>query len=329
MSNPLAATGTWSIVTFTDSEADLAEVAELRPQFSGMRFVAIVPHPMAAPADLAVLVDQDSRLATQLGVRTTRSFVVDGRGTVCHHWDGVPEHEAVAVYAARPPMPSGAPVWLFPVLATIVLLAGIFAWTTTHAPATALDLASIPPAPVLAAAQEAAPVEAEPEAEAPVEAAAADAGAPEAEGEGSPNPAAKPGKGPRNVVAGWTVFPKAQATTIASDNAGSFTLKAVPDQMAVACRPPAPLSGKTTVSAEWNVTGVTGKAARLKYKQLDAAGKPIRDASGWTVIARGKGTAGWVPATATITPTTGAASGMFCLEVDAGAGSAQVRNTQL
>ncbi|GDX82317.1 hypothetical protein LBMAG42_41280 [Deltaproteobacteria bacterium] len=326
MSNPLAATGTWSIVTFTESEADLAEVAELRPQFSGMRFVAIVPHPMAAPADLAVLVDQDSRLATQLGVRTTRSFVVDGRGTVCHHWDGVPEHEAVAVYAARPPMPSGAPVWLFPVLATIVLLAGIFAWTTTHAPAAALDLASIPPAPVVAASAEAAPVEAA-EAEAPVAEPAGDVEAPEAAGADAA-PAGKPGKGPRNIIGGWTVFPKAQAASIASDNAGSFTLKAVPDQMAVACRAPAPLTGKTTVSAEWNVAGVTGKAARLKYKQMDAAGKPIKDASGWTVVARGKATAGWAPATAAITPTAGAVSGVLCVEVDAGAGSVQVRNTR-
>ncbi len=318
MSNPLAVTGTWSIVTFTESEADLAEVAELRPQFSGMRFVAIVPRPMATPPDLAVLVDQDSRLATQLGVRTTRSFVVDGRGTVCHHWDGVPEHEAVAVYAARPPMPSGAPVWLFPVLATIVLLAGIFAWTTTHAPTAALDLASIPPAPVIAATAEPTPVEGAAAAEAPSEA-AADAG---------DASAAKPGRGPRNVIGGWKVIPKEQAATIASDDAGTFTLNAVPTQMAVACRPAAPLTGKTTVSAEWNVTGVTGKSARLKYRQMDASGKPIRDRSAWTVLARGNSTAGWTPATATITPAATAATGLLCIEVDAGAGTVSVRNTK-
>ena len=314
MSILLAATGTWSIVTFTDNPTDLAQLADLRPQFSGMRFVAVVPVPMDAPADLAVLVDSGSRLATQLGVRGTRSFVLDGRGTVCHQWDGVPEHEAVAVFAARPPLPSGAPAWLFPVLATIVLLAGIGAWMGTHCPAPAVELAS--PPPVVQAAPPA-PVEAAVEA-APAEAApAADL-----------TPAGRPRRGPPNLIGDWTVQPKGEAASVASDDGTTFSLSALAARGVSACRPPVPLTGPLTVGAEWNVSGVSGKAAILVFKQSDATGKVVKGPAGRTVVSRGKDSLGWKAATAEVTPTAGASHGSLCVEIDAGAGKVQVRKPQ-
>ena len=314
MSILLAATGTWSIVTFTDNPTDLAQLADLRPQFSGMRFVAVVPVPMDAPADLAVLVDSGSRLATQLGVRGTRSFVLDGRGTVCHQWDGVPEHEAVAVFAARPPLPSGAPAWLFPVLATIVLLAGIGAWMGTHCPAPAVELASpppvvqaAPPAPVEAAV-EAAPAEAAPAAEL--------------------TPAGRPRRGPPNLIGDWTVQPKGEAASVASDDGTTFSLSALAARGVSACRPPVPLTGPLKVSAEWNVSGVSGKAARMVFKQLDAAGKPLGGATGRAVVSRGKESGGWKAVSADVSPGAGATRGSLCIEMDAGAGNVQVRKPQ-
>lgn len=310
MSTPFAATGTWSIVTFTDNAADLAQLADLRPQFSGMRFVAVVPVPMDAQSDVVVLVDCGARLATQLGVRTTRSFVVDGRGTVCHQWDGVPEHEAVAVFAARPPLPSGAPAWLFPVLATIVLLAGIGAWMSTHAPPPVVTLASPPPAVVVAAAP------------APAEAVVEEAPAAEL------SPAGRPRRGPPNLIGDWTVQPKGEAASVASDDGTTFSLSALAARGVSGCRPLVPLAGPLKVSAEWNVSGVSGKAAMLVVKQSDGTGKVVKGPAGRTVVSRGKDSGGWKAVTAEVTPTAGASHGSLCIEMDAGAGKVQVRKPQ-
>lgn len=319
MSEALPAT--WSIVTFTEDEAALAALAALQPRFARIRFVAVVPTPMIAPGEVSVLVDQDGSLARALGVTETRTFVVDGRGTVAHSWADVPEPEAVAVYSARPPLPSGAPAWLFPVLAAAVLIAGIAAWASTRPPAAA-DLASIPPAPVVAAAP-AEPVE--PAAEAAPADPAEDGADDAEEADASAKPGRK-GKGPANLIGGWQVVPRDRAAAVASLSGAELTLKATADKQVVACREPVALTGSTHFSVDWKVSGITGKPARIMIKQLGSDKKPIRDAAARALLGRAKATKGWATLEADVKPAGGAVTGRMCLELDPGEGSVTVRN---
>lgn len=333
MSIPTPAT--WSIVTFTADEAALAELAGLQPRFVGLRFVAVVPSPMVAPSGVTVLVDQDGRLASSLGVDGTVTYVLDGRGTIAHSWPGVPEHEAITVYSARPPLPSGAPMWLFPVLAAAVLIVGIVAWASTRQPTT-VDLASIPPAPAVTAAP--APV-AEPAAgeevaaaEAPAEGAEAGAEAePEADAPDAAGPAAPGGPGKRvrvakNVIGGWQITPRDEAASLGSVSGDVFTLKASATKPTLACRDAVDLKGTLTFSADLKVDGVTGKPARLSIRELGADKRPIKDAAAHAILGRAKGTAGWKSYSVDVKPAAGAVSARVCLDLEAGKGSASVRN---
>ena len=329
MSELSHAPGSWSLVTFTGEESALAELAGLRPRFSGMRFVAVVPALMVAPADIAVLVDTDSRLATQLGIRDTTSWMVDGRGTVAHRWEGVPEAEAVAVYAARSPMPSGAPAWLFPVLAAAVLIVGIGAWASTRpaeVPAPPLAVAAAPaPAPTPAPAP---PVEEATPGDAAGGEATADA---EATPEAGP-PGGAPGKKgkwtPPGRIGDWQITPKEQAAQGSLDG-DVLTLKSSPDKAISACHAPVPLSGLKKVAGEWKLAGVSGKGAKLSVREIGADSKPVKDKDAWTVAARGKGTVDWKAFSTDVPVAAGATQARVCLELDAGGGSVSVRKLGL
>lgn len=315
--------GAWTLVTFTDSAAHVAELAELRDRHPSFRAVAVVPVSVEAPAGVAVLVDVGGALAASLGIRGTHTWIVDGRGTCTHGWAGLPEGEAVAVFAARSPLPSGAPPWLFPVLAAAVVLGGIAAWAWTHAP-------QAPVAAVLPAVTPAAPVEAAP---APDAGEAADAMDDEEgdEAEGKVGKAGKAGKAPKggkareNKLGGWTVAPREKARQVAKLSGADLTIEALADQTVTACHDPEPLSGATRVEAEWKLDGVAAKGARAFVRQRDAAGKPIKEPAARTVLGRGGGTAAWATIGADITPLAGAATYTYCVDLEKGTGSATLR----
>lgn len=317
--------GSWTLVTFTDSDTVVGELAALHSRFGGIRCVAVVPAPLAAPPGVAVVVDQDGALAASLGVTASRTFILDGRGTVTHAWSGLPETEAVAVFSARSPLPSGAPAWLFPVLAAGVLVAGIGAWAWSRAPE-----APVVAAPPVAAAPpvEAAATEVAPPAAGEAAAPGADdeaAMAPEADGPAAPAPGGKKG-GRKNVFGEWTVAPRPRAAEIASLQGNMLVLKALADGPVTACTEPKPLAGGATISAEWKLDGVAAKGAKFMARQVDSAGKGIKDPAARVALGRGGGTAGWAPVSATLAPVAGAADYVVCVDIVAGAGSVSVRN---
>lgn len=317
--------GTWTLVTFTDSDTAVGELAALHSRFGGIRCVAVVPAPLVAPPGVAVVVDQDGALAASLGVTGARTFILDGRGTVTHGWSGLPEAEAVAVFSARSPMPSGAPPWLFPVLAAGVLVAGIGAWAWSRAPE-----APVVAAPPVAVAPPAAAPAAEVAPPAEGEVAAAPGGdegavAPDADGPGARAPGGKKG-GRKNVFGEWTVVPRPRADEIASLQGTTLVLKALADAPVTACTAPKPLAGGATVSAEWKLDGVAAKGAKFMARQVDAAGKGIKDPAARAALGRGGGTAGWAPVSATLAPVGGATDYVVCVDIVAGSGSVSVRN---
>ncbi|MSQ02181.1 MAG: hypothetical protein EXR71_09865 [Myxococcales bacterium] len=307
--------GTWSLITFTADGAAIAALGELHARHPTFRYVAIVPTAMDAPPGVALLVDVGGRLATALGVHTTYSYVVDGRGTISHQWHGVPEAEAVAVYAERPAMPSGAPPWLFPVLAALVLIAGIGAWAATRTPNT-----PVPPALITPIAD----VTVSPPADA-VDDGEDDAGDEEAA------PAAAGGGKRRvrgNKVGEWAIRPPKAAAESATLDGDTLILSASAEATRSACKGPMELTGPVTVEAEWKLDGISGGVAKLVARQADANGKVIRGPTGRSMVARGKGTGQWKAVTATVTPADGAAKLFVCLELDKGAGSASIRGVR-
>ena len=304
--------GTWSLVTFTSDAAAIAALGELQSRHPSFRYVAIVPIALDAPTGVAVLVDVGGRLADAVGVRTTHTFVVDGRGTISHQWHGVPEAEAVAVYAERPAMPSGAPAWLFPVLAAAVLIVGIGAWAGTRTPSTPAPPALVKP--IVEATGDVAEGDgeeaAEDEAEAPAGAAGGKRGA----------------RG--NKVGDWAIRPPKAAAESATLDGDTLILSASADAVRSACKGPIELTGPVTVEAEWKLDGIAGGVAKLVARQADANGKVIRGPTGRSMVARGKGTGQWKAVTAEVTPADGAAKLFVCLELDKGAGSASIRGVR-
>ncbi len=314
---PLPSTpGTWSLVTFTSDAAAIAALGELQSRHPTFRYVAIVPTAIDAPTGVVVLVDVGGRLADQLAVRTTHTYVVDGRGTISHQWHGVPEAEAVAVYSERPAMPSGAPSWLFPVLAAAVLMVGIGAWATTRTPSTHAPPALIKPIAEAAGAPAA-----------DVDEGGDEDGEDEAGGPPGGNGAGKRG-GRGNKVGDWVIRPPKAAAESATLDGDTLILTASADATRSACKGPIELTGPTTVEAEWKLDGITGGVAKLVARQADANGKAIRGPTGRAMVARGKGTGQWKAVTATVTPGDGAGKLFVCLELDKGAGTASIRGVR-
>lgn len=309
MSVWLPATGAWSVVLFTDDDARLQELAALRPHLTGVRFVAVSPRAMDAPPDVALLIDQDARLATSFGVRGTRAFMIDGRGAVRNAWDGVPAREALAGWAARPAVTVDAPPGLYALLGTVVVLAAMGLWASRPGPSVEqVSTAAAAPAQVVQAAANG--TSAAPSPEAPPAAAGT-----------------APKRGPANVFGDWIVVPRERAPQLAAlDGAGVLTVRADAEHEVTACRSFVQVAGPLSLSAEWSVEGISGRPAILKYRQFDAAGQPVKSAAALTIVARSKGTGGWAPAAATVTPVGKGTQGRLCVDLAAGAGTVQVRN---
>lgn len=328
------AAGTWSFVAYTSNPEALTALEELQGRFPTLRFMAVVPEMVTVPEGLTQLTDRGGRLASSMGIAggATRTYAIDGRGTVCHHWDGVPEAEAVHVFADRPAMPSGAPAWLFPVLAAAVLVAGIVTWGMTRPAPTTVDLSTVPPAPAVAAAPVAAPV--------PPVAATPEAAAPEAEEgalpedalggaeegtapQGAPITPAKGKKGAATVD-GWQILPRDAGSAHVSAADGVLRLNAMPAADLLACREPVALTALTAVAAGWKLSGVEGKpGARLTVRMLDAAGKPVKGSN--VVVGRARGTLDWTPLATKVTAAEGAVEGRICLELSKGSGTVELR----
>ena len=209
-------------------------------------------------------------------------------------------------------MPSGAPAWLFPVLAAAVLIVGIGAWAGTRTPSTPAPPALVKP--IVEATGDVAEDDgeeaAEDEAEAPAGAAGGKRGA----------------RG--NKVGDWAIRPPKAAAESATLDGDTLILSASADAVRSACKGPIELTGPVTVEAEWKLDGIAGGVAKLVARQADANGKVIRGPTGRSMVARGKGTGQWKAVTAEVTPADGAAKLFVCLELDKGAGSASIRGVR-
>lgn len=314
----------WTLVTFTSSEAVVGEVAALQTRVSAVRCAVVVPAALAAPPGVLVVVDQDGALAAELGAGEGASFILDARGTVTHGWGEVPEVEALQVFAARPARPSGAPPWLFPVLAAVVVVAGAGAWAWSRAPEGGLVAAPAPVAPPAAEASVAAP--SAPEAAVAPAADGEAAAAPEAPEAGAAQPDKKGGRRRPNEFGQWTVAPRDQAASVARLDGEVLTLQAVAGDTITACTAPRPLSGPLTVGVDWKLEGVGAKGARVLARQNDASGKAIKDPAARTALARGGGSLDWQTISATVQPLATASTVTVCAELLPGAGTLSVRN---
>jgi hypothetical protein len=324
MVDPLREAGVWTLAVFTDDPgvvSSLEDLVDRRPQ---VRAVAVVPGALPAPAAVLVLVDEGERLASALGFRNGTSVMLDARGTVTQRWSGLPEVEAVDLYARRPAYPSAVPPWLFPVLAAAVLAVFGASWIWTRQPAVPAAPAAVAlSAPATTAASAPAAEVDEAGAETPAAADVEDGAEEPSSGPGKP---ANKGRRAPNQIAGWVIAPRPKAATIAREEGGGLTLAALPDERVTACRAAVPLSGPLTFSAEWKLTGFTDKPVRAAVRMLDADEKLVKGPTGRAVLGRGRGTADWKAISAEVTPPAGATQARLCLDLDPGVGSVSIRN---
>ena len=324
MVTPLDGVGRWTLVVFTDDADQLETMEDWSGRFRSIRFVAMRTAPAeAAPSGLE-LVDRGGRLAADLGVVSGQAVMIDARGTVTQTWARPPEEEALSLYAGRPATPSAVPAWLFPLLAAVVILAGVGAWAATRAPATPVPSAAV------AAPPPAAPT-ALPVAEPPSEVEVTDEVEPTVDVGSEVVPAA--GRGPRKggraakaQPGGWALTPRKQAAQIGSFEGGTLTITGLPDSPVSACRAAFPITGPITVSAEWTYEGFSKSPVRALLRRIDANGDAIRGPDGRVVLARGRGSSDWTTFSAQVSPTDAAPQGRICLEVDAGGGKLSIRN---
>lgn len=316
--------GRWTLFVFTDDADRLATMEDWSGRFRTIRFVAVRSASVDAAPSAFELVDSGGRLAADLGVVSGQSVMVDARGTVTQTWSRLPEEEALSLYAGRPATPSAVPAWLFPVLAALVILAGVGAWAATRAPA------SPAPSVAVAVAPPAAPA-APPAAEPPAEVEAADDVEPPVEvgTEAGPGAGRGPRKGGRAAKAqpgGWALTPRKKADQIGSFEGGTLTVTGLPDSPVSACRAAFPITGPITVSAEWTYEGFSKTPVRALLRRIDAKGDAIRGPDGRVVLARGRGSSDWTTFSAQVSPSDAAPQGRICLEVDAGGGKLSIRN---
>jgi hypothetical protein len=234
------------------------------------------------------------------------------------HFSEVPP----AARSARAPA-SGATdpsAWLYPTLATVVVVAALLAWALSR---------GVPAAPASVPTSEAsrAPAPA-PSEEAPPE------GVPAG---GDPAAPVERNKPVATVGGGWYAVPPQLAGQEVRFVSGVLEVRGAPGSAPMAClAEEAALTSPVRLSGEWSLDGVGNKdsrGARVALRLLDASGHlvPADSVEGGAqrFVAQGRRSLGWTAFGDTVVPTPGVARVRVCVDNRAGSGVVRVRGVSL